>query len=340
MYTVRPIDKEEWDTFVLSQKYTVFVQSSNYGTFYKSTGEDSWLFGIYDHKHRLVGGSLVVSVHAKRGSFLYLPYGPIIDFTKTDMVDTWMSHIRQFAKEQRYDFVRMSPMVESDHALESSLRSYGYRPSPMHVLAEESWILDITQSEQELFRQMKKNHRNLIHRCKREGVRITMSGTIHGLQDLDEALTATAQRLDFVRFSQEYIVKEFQAFAEQGNALLFRAYLPDGVLDSIAVFIVYGNMMVYRHSASYGNNKKLPTSYLLQWYAIQEAKRRGVRWYNFWGVEPRGAKKSHPFSGIGHFKRGFGGFQRDLLHCHDLPLTRTYWINWCIETLRKHKRGF
>ena len=65
-----------------------------------------------------------------------------------------------------------------------------------------------------------------------------------------------------------------------------------------------------------------------------------MRWYNFWGVEPKDASASHPFSGIGHFKRGFGGFQEDLLHCQDLPITKKYWVNWIVETIRKRKRGF
>ena len=66
-------NKEEWEKFVLTQPFTLFVQSSKYGEFYEKMGEKFWIFGLYEN-NVLVGGSLVVSVHAKRGNFLFIPY--------------------------------------------------------------------------------------------------------------------------------------------------------------------------------------------------------------------------------------------------------------------------
>jgi len=62
--------------------------------------------------------------------------------------------------------------------------------------------------------------------------------------------------------------------------------------------------------------------------------------YNFWGIAPDGSSPKHPFAGITHFKKGFGGKQIDLLRCQDLPLAPKYYINWGVETLRRLKRGF
>ena len=186
---------------------------------------------------------------------------------------------------------------------------------------------------------MKKNHRNLIRRCEREGV-IVQKKHAEGLNTLHKLLDETAKRLKFHRFSRKYINDEFEIFNKHNQALIFEATLPDGTIDASAIIMFYGNMAVYRHSASLNTNKKVPSSYLVQWEVIKEAKKRGMTWYNFWGVEPPHAKKTHPFAGIGHFKRGFGGEQKDLLHCHDLPLTPKYWLNWLVETIRKYKRGF
>ena len=72
----------------------------------------------------------------------------------------------------------------------------------------------------------------------------------------------------------------------------------------------------------------------------KEAKKRGMKWYNFWGIAPDDAPASHPFKGITHFKKGFGGEEKQLLHCQDMPLSWKYWINWFIETVRSKKRGF
>lgn len=338
MYEIKEVSRDAWDSFVQSLEFSPFVQSPSYADFYAAMDEQGWIFGIYKNT-LLVGGSLVLSTHAKRGHFLYLPYGPILDYNDTEMLAAWTNYIQTFAKKEGYDFVRMSPLLEPTQQQLSSLHSMGYRRAPMHVLAENSWLLDLTPDEGTLMKNMKKNHRNLIRRCEREGVKIRISTEPKDLVHLNRLLDVTEKKHNFTRFSDTYIKREFDAFAKRGECALFIASLPTGEIDAVAMIMFYGNMAVYRHSASINIDKKIPTSYLIQWHVIQEAKKRGMRWYNFWGVNPAD-EPNHPFAGIGHFKRGFGGMQKDLLPCHDLPITKKYWLNWIIETVRRIKRGF
>ena len=75
------------------------------------------------------------------------------------------------------------------------------------------------------------------------------------------------------------------------------------------------------------------------WEAIREAKKRGCVTFNFWGIAPQGDRK-HPWAGLTFFKTGFGGYERNYIHAHDLPLTQRYWVNYIIESVRRIKRGF
>ncbi|KKS73035.1 MAG: Methicillin resistance protein [Candidatus Magasanikbacteria bacterium GW2011_GWE2_42_7] len=340
MYSIKKTtDIQAWDAFVKTQQYSPFVQSYKYGEFYRELGEHYWILGVYAGE-TLVGGSLVLTVHAKRGNFFYLPYGPMLDYTDSAMVQQFFAKLKRGAKKEHMDFIRISPFLSDTQEGRAVIHAEGYRAAPMHVLAENSWLLDLSQSEEQLLAQMKKNHRNLIRRCEREGVTVTSHTDQKTLDILHDMLDETEKRQHFTRFSRHYINTEFAKFAEDGETLVYMGTLPTGEADAAAIIMFYGNMAVYRHSASRNLDKKLPTSYLIQWHVIKEAKRRGMRWYNFWGVEPKDASASHPFSGIGHFKRGFGGFQEDLLHCQDLPITKKYWVNWIVETIRKRKRGF
>jgi len=340
MYSIQEItDKKAWDDFVQTQKYSPFVQSYKYGEFYAALDEKYFILGVY-RGDTLVGGSLVLTTHARRGNFFYLPYGPILAYDDTDMVTAFFDALRKKAKDEHMDFIRVSPFLSDTEEGRGALEKQGFRPAPMHVLAENSWLLDLSQTEEELLAHMKKNHRNLIRRCERDGVEVTMTQNEETLNILHDMLDETEKRHNFTRFSRTYINQEFNQFASDHQAEIFLGTLPNGDNDAAAIIMFYGNMAVYRHSASRNIDKKLPTSYLIQWRVIQEAKRRGMRWYNFWGVEPKDSDKNHPFAGIGHFKRGFGGFQEDLLHCHDLPITKKYWLNWIVETIRKRKRGF
>ncbi|MFH1947141.1 MAG: peptidoglycan bridge formation glycyltransferase FemA/FemB family protein [Candidatus Magasanikbacteria bacterium] len=333
-------NKDQWEKFVLAQPSTIFVQSYKYGEFYEHMDESSWIFGIY-HDNILIGGSLVVSTQAKRGDFFYLPYGPILpEKNSEEALQELTKFLKKFAKENKYSFIRVSPFIDETDEIKKIFKKSGYRNAPIHILAETTWILDIQKSDEKLLMDMKKNHRNLIRRCERDGIKIEKTSDIKNLDKFNKLHEETAKRHDFHRFSDEYVKKEFSVFAPDNEVILFNAYLPDGRLDSSSVIMFYGNMAAYRHSGSLGLNNKLPTSYLLQWEAIKEAKKRGIKYYNFWGVAPENAHKNHPFKGITHFKKGFGGFQKDLLHCQDFPVSFRYWFTWIVETLRSIKRGF
>ncbi len=342
MYEVREVlHSEEWEQFNLLQPYTLFVQSAAYIDFYKKMGERGWIFGLYKNGV-LIGGSLVVSTHAKRGNFLYLPYGPIIPEPTEEKFLVFFNHLKYFAQKQKFHFVRVSPFVAETPFHQKLYNSVGFRSSPIHVLAENTWLLDISsdRNEEEIFKQMDKNHRNLIRRCEKEGVKVEIRKDKEALQILNDMLDVTAKKHHFHRFSRQFVEQEFSVFADKGEAEIFLSYLPNGQIDAAAIIMFYGTMACYRHSASYYLDKRLPSSYLIQWRVIQEAKRRGIRTYNFWGVAPRNAEKDHPFYGITHFKKGFGGRQFDLLPCHDLSISPRYWITRGIETIRRIKRGF
>lgn len=335
------LHKEEWDNFIKSQTNTLFVQSSNYGDFYQQLGETSWIFGIYEDG-RLIGGSLVVSVHAKRGNFLFLPYGPILPTNqKEDSVGELVKVLKILAKKEGYDFIRVSPFLEKTDENLEIFSKLGFCSAPIHILAETTWLLNIkNESDENILSAMNKNHRNLVRRCIKEGVKITKQSGEQAIEIFNDLHDQTAKRHNFHRFSRSYIEKEYNVFAKNNEALVINGYLPDGQLDSSAVIMYYGNIAAYRHGASLGLDKRTPTSYLVQWEAIKEAKQRGMQIYNFWGVAPSNAGPKHPFSGITHFKKGFGGRQVDLLPCQDLPISWKYRVTWFIETLRRIKRGF
>lgn len=331
-------DKKEWEQFLQSAEPNIFVQSWYYGEFFQSLGEEFFVLGIRD-QGKLIGGSLVVTTTARRGRFLYLPYGPKLDFNNQELWQAFVAELKKKAKEYKADFIRISPFADSTEQLITQFQQAGFRSAPLHVLAETTWLLDLAPAEEALFKGLRDTTRNLINRGKREGVEIKVTEEASALQRLSDLLQETAQRHNFTPFSYKYMKAEFDAFQKIGAVKIFEAYF-EGKLAASAVFFFYGDTSVYRHSASTSDRIKCQPSYLLQWTAIQEAKKRGMKYHNFWGIAPPGASKNHPFAGITTFKTGFGGFQKDLLHCQDLPITPKYWLNWLVETFRRIKRGF
>ncbi len=341
-YIVKTLEnKTDWEKFLRLSKFNLFVQSWYYGEFNRAMGDDAFVLGVFDHhgdRKELVGGSLVVVVNAKRGKFFYLPYGPVLDFENKQLVESFFNELKYLAKHKGVDFIRVSPFLEDSAQHRQLFKDQGFKKSPIHMIAEHTTILQLDGDELELLKNMNQNHRNLIRRAQRDGIEIRTSEEVLDVKILHNLLQETSKRHSFTPFSLKYLENEFRVFQNRGEAKLYFAYHEGDLLGAAMIFF-YGNSTVYRHSASSSVKSKMPSSYAIQWEAIQESKRRGITYYNFWGIAPEGNKK-HPFYGITHFKKGFGGFLLDLVPAQDFAITKKYWFNWIIETARKFKRGF
>jgi len=330
-------NKQEWEAFLKTQDPAIYVQSWNYGEFNKLEGDDFFVLGLY-RGEKLIGGSLLIHIHAKRGDFLYAPYGPLLKYKFADQVEIFTQAVKAEAEKRKVAFVRISPFQEDSPELRELMKQNGFRKAPMHMIAETTRILPLSEGEVDLLKHMKQNHRNLIRRAKREGVVIKTSDSIEDVKKVHELLKATSKRHHFIPFSLKYLEREFKAFDKINGVRIYLAYYQDELLAASIVYF-YGDTVVYKHGASNMKHPKIPASYAIQWQAIQDGLTRNFKYYNFWGIAPKGNKK-HPYYGITHFKKGFGGYTLDLLPAHDLIITPKYWFNWLIETFRRLKRGF
>ncbi|TSC56193.1 MAG: hypothetical protein G01um101418_89 [Parcubacteria group bacterium Gr01-1014_18] len=349
MIEIREIeDKKVWEDFLLGQEWTPFLQSWNSGVHFASLGDKIWRLGIFDGRD-LAGICFVSRVEAKRGWYLYCPYGPVLRSWKSDLFGPLALFLEDLGKREGCVFIKMSPYVEDSPENRGVLEKSAYRRAPLHVLSESSWILDLgvarngsgdgrlapTESDG-LLRDMRKTHRNLIRRAEKEGVVITQSRDPKDLDIFWRLYEETGKRHRFVLYPKKFVYNQFEAYVKEAQSEIFLASVGGTVL-SAAMVMYYGNEGAYHHGASLPS--KIPCSYLLQWHAIQEAQRRGKKYYNFWGIYP-GNNTKHPFWGITQFKKGFGGHLRQLLPCHDRPLSWKYAFNWTVERFRRWRRGF
>ena len=146
----------------------------------------------------------------------------------------------------------------------------------------------------------------------------------------------TVDRQNFTPFSKEYLRHELEIFGKDDQAMLFFAHYNNEIVAT-ALIIFYGDSGFYHHGASIHKYPKITAPYLLQWAVIREAKRRGLKWYDFWGVVHDDQPK-HPWAGLSLFKKGFGGSAREYVHAKDFCLSAKYWLSWMVETVRRKKR--
>ncbi len=78
------------------------------------------------------------------------------------------------------------------------------------------------------------------------------------------------------------------------------------------MLVVEGDQSFYLFAGSkreeHGETKRY-ASYAVQWAMMREARTRGARRHDLWGVAPANAGPDHPWHGVGLFKKGFGGHE-------------------------------
>ncbi len=335
--TVKSItEKSEWEGFMTHYPESNFLQSWQWGIFHQSLGKTIYRVGFY-YKSRLVGIMLSIMEKAKRAAYLTVPAGPLINWSDQNLVNSFVQEIKKQARQNRAIFVRVRPQLINSEFSQEIFRHYGFIKAPMHLHAELTLQLDITPSENKLLENMRKTTRYEIKKAIKQDVQIVASKKKEYIKELYKAHIHTAKHQRFSPFSYEYLLKQYEAFSQTDSVLIYRAEI-DKIPLAYAFIIFYGKEAVYHYGATTEEGRKYAGAYLIQWYALQEAKKRGMKWYNFWGISPD--NPSHRFYNLSVFKRGFGGEEIEYLPAHDLVINAfSYAINYTIEIVRKKIRN-
>lgn len=338
--------KKVWENFVKKQRYNSPFQSWNWARFERGLEGKFDTFGMFEGGE-LVGLIPIKHVLAKRGRYLHLRHGPIFVFENREIWGEFFKFIIRKAKQEKYWFVRMSPLIPQDIELKFADIFSHLKESPMHdVDAEITWVLDLAQTEEEILRGMRKNTRYYIKRAQRDGVEVIKTKESQMFPEFWKIYQDTVKRQKWSAYSEEYIRKEFETFRNDGQIELYLAkYKGEFIAGSMIVY--YCDQAIYHHSGTLTKFLKIPASYLIQWEAIKEAKRRGFKWYNFWGISPLvmeggeyKAQAEHPWAGLTFFKLGFGGKVRQFIHAKDLPVSKLYYLTRFFEGIEKWRRGY
>lgn len=326
--------RDKWDEFLHSHAPNALFQSWLWGDVQKASGETIWRMGIMN-REEMVGIAQIVVVRAKRGTFLHVRHGPVL---KNQNVLKWREFIDltiPLARKERAWFIRVSPLLDNSDVTSRMFSSLGFLPAAIHeVDAERCWVLDIDKKDDELLMGCRKTTRYEIRLAQKMDVEIRKSEAVADIKYFNELYKETSKRHGFVGHSS--IEEEFAVFSREHRAMLINGFW-EGKICASALILFYGGQAIYHHGASISS--KAPVSYLVQWEAILEAKKRGIKLYNFYGIAPDDMP-NHPWRGITLFKKGFGGREISYIHAHDYPLSHLYMIPRSIELIRRRLKGY
>ena len=328
--------REDWDKFVTSHKEANFLQSWDYYEFHASRGNQI-VRRIVTENSKIVGAYAGVVENARRGRHLAIAGGPILDWSDKKIVQLVFRDIKEQGKAHRCVFVRVRPQLEKTKENYRIFKSQGLKPAPTYLSVEYAAILDLHKSEEEIIKGMHRRIRYAVNNARNKGFTIEKSQDPKDIHEFYKIQLATARRQNFVSFSEEYLTKQFAAFAKNDEAILYTAKY-NGEILAQNFMIFYGNEASYHYAVSTELGTKLSGSPILHVEAMRDARERKIYRYNLWGIVGENEKK-HRFYGVSFFKRGFGGEEYKYLPAHDLVIHKLpYQKTKAIEKIRKKIR--
>jgi lipid II:glycine glycyltransferase (peptidoglycan interpeptide bridge formation enzyme) len=298
-------------------------QSLTWANLQKSLGNNIYFFGDNE--------ALALGIQRKlpfNFTYLEIPRGPL---GKSDK--SFWEEIKKTKFKQKPVFVSISPQEK-----DQEIKCLNFK-SRISNFPENTLILDLTQSEEELLRQMKPKGRYNIRLAQRHKIKIEESDNLEVFYDI---LLKTTKRDGFVGHNYEYyqkFLKELSPYAK-----LYLAYLEDGeekIYLAGGIFVFFEETVYYYYGSSLRDkeyrDKMAP--YLLQWELIMEAKKQGKKIYDFLGIAPNNNKKDSLF-GVTRFKKQFGGKIVSYLPTQDIVLRPCFYFLYRLYHFFKSKLNF
>lgn len=349
---------QDWGEIIQRFPEANFLQSPAYAIMNRLLGEKMVVedFGGKGH-------ALMIVREAKRGRYLEIPCGPLIDWQDKKLVKKALARIAEIAKEEKCVFVRIRPQLFATDKNLKLLEDAGLKKSPMHLAAEHTVVIDLKKSEEELLSSMRRQTRYDVRRAEKLGIEVLKSNSEELFKEFHRVQVETAKRQGFIPPSLETLLAEREAFGD--NITIYVATIDwtgpavassparagagdpqatSPVHEPLSKPIAYGLVIKdgkegdYYEAASTDLNRKLPGAHAILWRAMRDLKAEGYERFNLWGIAPAG-QPHHRYAGVTTFKTGFGGEIVEYVPAHDMIISQVKYLkNWVVETARRKRR--
>ena len=308
-----------------------FLQSPAYGKMNEILGSK-----VITEDFSGKGYALMIVRDAKRGRYLEIPCGPLLDWKDKKVIQEVFVKIKKIAQNEKCVFVRIRPQLICDDKNLKILADLGLKKSPMHLAAEHTVIIDLTKSEDQILAGMRRQTRYDVRRAEKQGIMVEKSNDEAIFKEFRKVQADTAKRQNFIPPNLKTLLAEREAFGK--NITIYTAKTNEGAPIAYGMIIKDGKEADYYEAASTPLNRKMPGAHALLWQVIRDLKAEGYERFNLWGIAPAG-QPNHRYAGVTTFKTGFSDNIVVYVPAHDLVISKPKYLkNWVVETMRRKKR--
>jgi lipid II:glycine glycyltransferase (peptidoglycan interpeptide bridge formation enzyme) len=288
----------DWNYFLFENNGS-FLQSFEWGEFEQSLGKSIWRIRIKEGE-RIFAQALILkeTFPLKKKTCFYIPFGPVLGSElaldeQQNIIGIILDQFKIIAQKEESVFLRIEPDRELIFPKNSLIAISNKRVQPQKTL-----ILDVLQSEQEIFESFSSKTRYNIRLAEKKGVRIKFEDKYRN--EFYQLIKGTSKRDNFTPFKEEHYRKLFNVSSDDLKVKMCLAEYENKIIASY-ILILFNKTATGLHGANDWQYRALKSANFLQWERIKLVKNLGYEKFDFWGVD------DNKWKGITDFKRGFGG---------------------------------
>ena len=303
---VNPLEYPDWDRLVLAAENASFFHSS------------AW------------ARVLVESYGYKPLYFTSLENGSLSSLVPFMEINSWLTGKRGVSLPFTDECPQIAPDSGMSQEMVKHIIDYGEKAGwkyiewrngehfPEEVITSDFYFtheVDLTQTEKELFSDLRDSTRRNIKKASREGVLVEISHSRDSIQSFYRLNCMTRKRHGLPPQPFSFFTKIFEHIISKGQGTVVSA-LHSGKRIASAVFFNFGKKVICKYGASDQGYQHLRPNNLILWEAVRYYREQGFETLNFGRTEPEN-------KGLLQFKRGWGAEKRLLeYHRYDLKKNR------------------
>lgn len=330
------IDENTWNKSINIFPDSHFLQTSLWANVKRENGWVPFYLLWKDLQGNIIAGALILERIVKILNLIsakvhYCPKGPLLITKDNDKINEVILGLQSFSKNRKGIFIKIDPdfvtEIQADNIEDFSFLNFN--SDFPEFLQKNSWIqskeqiqfrntivIPLEKPDEEILKDMKQKTRYNIRLSERKGVKVRI-GDNSDFENLFKLYAVTALRDNFVIRSKNYYLNLWKKFFDAKLCEPIIAELDGEILAAVIIYF-YSGKAYYVYGMSAEKNRNLMATYLLQWKAIQRAREKKCKMYDFWGA-PDELNENDRMWGVYKFKLGFGGTFVKTVGAWDFP---------------------
>lgn len=282
----------------------------------KSATWNVFRYGVFEDEEIVCVVSVLVKPFPYSGvtklfglhNFAYIPRGfPIRDVKYFKLA---LDAVLAVMQKQGVAFILIDPennfLIKGwNEQFKAALEAGSWKPAAVSIEPNQTDVVDIAKSEEEMLTAMKPKWRRNIKKATRDGVKVNEVTGHENIEKFYKPIASVEQYTSFKARDVEYFKKIWDEMSEDQ---LVRVFVAEYENEVVASYMVLTNDKVAFeiYGGATRKGRDVEASYLLKWEIMKKMSEEGRKYYDHWGVAPKD-DADHPLVGISYFKSGFGG---------------------------------